>query len=178
MPNKASLVFLALLTLSFAAGSQERLIIEPLHDGGAILIKADLVKVEKSQRKMFLYVGEQLLKTYHVALGGNPIGHKQKEGDSRTPEGAYVLDYIKEDSAYYRSMHISYPNKNDIKNAKKRGDKPGGFIMIHGQKNGFGHLAAATQKFDWTDGCIALTNEEMDEFLSVVPVGTKISISP
>jgi len=130
MPNKASLMFLALLTLSFTAGSQERATTEPTQDGREILINADLVKVEKAQRKMFLYAGELLLKTYHVALGGNPIGHKQKEGDSRTPEGAYVLDYIKEDSTYYRSMHISYPNMNDIKNAKKRGDKTGGLIIL------------------------------------------------
>src|SRR5690606_20762564 len=96
-----------------------------------------------------------------IALGGNPVGHKQQEGDQRTPEGRYVLDYRKPDSAYFRALHVSYPNAADAAAAKARGVSPGGLIMIHGQRNGFGWAAAATQRVDWTDGCIALSNEDM-----------------
>lgn len=140
------------------------------------IAKVDLVKVDKSANKMYLMEGETIFKEYHVALGANPQGHKQQEGDKRTPEGTYTLDYKKEDSAFYRSMHISYPNKKDIENAKKRGVSPGGFIMIHGQPNRLGWLSTMNQNFNWTDGCIALTNKEMDEFMDLVAVGTKIQI--
>ena len=139
--------------------------------------KVDLVKVDKSANKMFLMQGEKVIKEYKIALGANPQGHKQQEGDKRTPEGTYTLDYKKEDSAYYRSMHISYPNKIDIESAKKRGVSPGGFIMIHGQPNGRGWIASISQQTNWTDGCIALSNEEMDEFMALVAVGTKIDIA-
>jgi murein L,D-transpeptidase YafK len=136
----------------------------------------DLVKVDKSERIMYLIENGAPLKEYKISLGGNPQGHKEQEGDQKTPEGEYVLDYVKEDSSYYRSMHISYPNKADKQHAKSKGVAPGGFIMVHGQKNGFGWLSPITQIFDWTDGCIAITNNEMDEFLSLVNIGTKIII--
>lgn len=136
----------------------------------------DLVKVDKSERKMYLLSGADIIKEYDIALGENPKGHKQQEGDERTPEGEYVLDYIKEDSSFYRAMHISYPNSIDIANADKKGVSPGGFIMIHGQRNWLGWLAPIAQQFDWTNGCIALTNAEMDDFLQLVGLGTKIQI--
>jgi murein L,D-transpeptidase YafK len=107
-------------------------------------------------------------------LGANPQGHKEQEGDQKTPEGKYVLDYFKEDSSYYRSMHISYPNQLDKQHAKSKGVNPCGFLMVHGQKNGFYWLSPFTQIFDWTNCRIAITNKEMDEFLSLVNVGTKI----
>ncbi|GAA5214085.1 murein L,D-transpeptidase family protein [Corallincola platygyrae] len=138
--------------------------------------KADHVVVVKSKREMTLYQGDNPLKTYHIALGGNPKGHKQQEGDQRTPEGTYTLDYVKEDSAFYRSMHVSYPNAEDKANAKAKGVSPGGFIMVHGQRNWLGWLAPIAQRFNWTNGCVAITNDEMDEFLSLVPVGTPITI--
>lgn len=138
--------------------------------------KVDLVKVDKSANKMYLLEGEKVIKEYHVALGENPKGHKQQEGDERTPEGTYTLDYKKEDSAFYRAMHISYPNQQDIESAKQRGVSPGGFIMIHGQKNGLEWMAPISQNFNWTNGCIALTNTEMDEFMRLVAIGTKIHI--
>jgi murein L,D-transpeptidase YafK len=138
--------------------------------------EVDLVKVDKSEQKMYLLEGDTIIREYHIALGANPQGHKEQEGDEKTPEGTYILDYKKEDSSYYRSMHISYPNAQDRLNAKNKGVSPGGFIMIHGQKNGFGLFAKATQQINWTDGCIALTNEEMDEFMDLVKVGTKIYI--
>jgi murein L,D-transpeptidase YafK len=136
----------------------------------------DLVKVDKSESKMFLLDGEVVIREYHVAFGANPKGHKQQEGDEKTPEGIYTLDYKKEDSTFYRAMHVSYPNKTDIENAKKNGVSPGGFIMVHGQRNWLGWFAWITQRFNWTNGCIALTNSEMDEFMELVNVGTKIQI--
>lgn len=140
------------------------------------LAGVDLVKVDKSESKMYLLDGEKVVKEYHVAFGANPKGHKRQEGDERTPEGSYTLDYKKEDSVFYRAMHVSYPNARDIARAKQRGVSPGGFIMVHGQRNWLGWLAPLTQRFNWTDGCIALTNPEMDEFMKLVQVGTEIQI--
>lgn len=138
---------------------------------------ADLVKVDKSERKMYLLKNNVVIKTYHISLGANPKGHKQQEGDEKTPEGNYILDYKKEDSSFYRAMHISYPNTQDIKRAKQKGVPAGGFIMVHGQRNKLGWLSLITQRFNWTNGCIALTNKEMDEFMSLVKIGTKIHIT-
>lgn len=138
--------------------------------------QVDLVKVIKSERTMYLLEGDIVVKKYSIALGANPKGHKQQEGDQRTPEGEYTLDYIKEDSAFYRAMHISYPNDNDIANAKKLGVPPGGFVMIHGQPNWLDRFSRKNRRRDWTDGCIALTNAEMDEFIGLVNVGTRILI--
>ncbi len=138
--------------------------------------EVDLVKVDKSESKIYLLEGDSITKEYSVAFGENPKGHKQQEGDEKTPEGNYILDYKKEDSSFYRAMHISYPNKADIVNAKSRGVSPGGFIMIHGQRNWLGWLSPITQNFNWTNGCIALTNSDMDEFMTLVKVGTKIEV--
>ena len=118
------------------------------------------------------------VKQYNVVFGGNPVGHKQQEGDQRTPEGKYILDYKKSDSAFYKSIHISYPNEDDKKRAQAKGVDPGNLIMIHGQKNGQGSLWWLTQQFNWTDGCIAVTNAEMDEIWELVQVGTPIEILP
>ena len=139
-------------------------------------IVIDKVFVDKSARVLQLLSDNKVIKTYHVALGGNPIGHKQKQGDQRTPNGAYTLDYKNEKSKYHRSIHVSYPNAADKARAKKLGVNPGGDIMIHGQKNGFGQLASITQRLDWTEGCIAVTNDEMDEIMAAVKVGTTIEI--
>lgn len=125
---------------------------------------------------MYLLSEGAIVREYRVALGGNPQGHKQQEGDEKTPEGTYTLDYKKEDSSFYRAMHISYPNEVDIANANKNGVSAGGFIMVHGQRNGLGWFSYITQNFNWTNGCIALKNSEMDEFMSLVGVGTKIQI--
>ncbi len=138
--------------------------------------QVDLVKVDKSERKLYLIDDGAVVKEYDVAFGSNPKGHKQQEGDERTPEGTYTLDYKKEDSLFYRAMHVSYPNAQDLANAKHRGVSPGGFIMVHGQRNWLGWFAPLTQRFNWTDGCIALTNSEMDEFMNLVQVGTEIQI--
>lgn len=140
--------------------------------------KADRVLVEKSKKTLSLYRGDKLLSTYHVVFGANPVGHKQQEGDERTPEGKYLLDYKKADSAFYKAIHISYPNAHDIASAKKRGVSPGGAIMIHGQRNYFGWASFVTQFFNWTQGCVALSNSDMEAVWSAVEVGTPIEIRP
>jgi len=140
--------------------------------------EVDFVLVDKSEKKMYLLSEGRRLKEYHVVFGGKPEGHKQQEGDERTPEGKYVLDYKKSDSSFYKSIHISYPNEEDKAKAEKMGVSPGGLIMIHGQKNGLGWLSWLMQRFNWTDGCIAVTNSEMDEIWQLVKVGTPIEIRP
>jgi murein L,D-transpeptidase YafK len=139
---------------------------------------ADMVVVEKSESRLYLKKDGTNLKSFHVVFGANPKGHKQQEGDERTPEGKYFLDYKKEDSSFYKAIHISYPNESDIERAASLGVKPGGQIMIHGQKNRFGWLSWITQRFNWTDGCIAVSNKAMDEIWEAVPVGTPIEIKP
>jgi murein L,D-transpeptidase YafK len=140
--------------------------------------KADRVLVIKSKSKLYLKKQGEILKQYHVTFGANPRGHKQKKGDERTPEGTYVIDYKNQGSRFYKSIHISYPNEADKKRAKKMGVNPGGCIMIHGQKNSFGQVACITQRFNWTDGCIAVSNHAMDEIWLAVDVGTPIEIKP
>jgi murein L,D-transpeptidase YafK len=137
---------------------------------------ADFVLVDKSEKALYLYRNGQETDRFSVAFGGNPTGHKQQEGDGRTPEGRYLLDYKKEDSSFYRAIHISYPNARDIAAAKKEGVDPGGLIMIHGQRNGLGWLSWITQRLNWTDGCIAVTNGDMDKIWSKVAANTPIEI--
>jgi murein L,D-transpeptidase YafK len=140
--------------------------------------KADRVLVIKSKSTLYLKKQGKILKQYHARFGANPRGHKQKKGDERTPEGKYILDYKNQDSRFYKSIHISYPNEADKKRAKKMGVNPGGCIMIHGQKNGLGRVTFMTQRFNWTDGCIAVSNHAMDEIWLAVDVGTPIEIKP
>ena len=138
----------------------------------------DLVKVVKSQRQMWLLEQGKIIKQYTIALGANPVGHKQQEGDERTPEGRYILDYRNPNSGYFKSLHVSYPNKQDLANAKAKGVDAGGMIMIHGQRNGFGWAAKLTPLKDWTNGCIALNNQDMQEVWDLVKIGTPIEILP
>ncbi len=136
-----------------------------------------LVRVAKADRRMELMAGDTVLRSYSIALGGNPVGHKLQEGDKRTPEGRYMLDWRNPNSQYYRSIHVSYPNDADRISASERGVDPGGDIMIHGQPNSF-PLRSVGLPGDWTLGCIAVTNEEMDEIWSMVKDGTPIEIRP
>ncbi|MBP2280494.1 murein L,D-transpeptidase YafK [Psychrobacter sp. PL15] len=136
----------------------------------------DKVFVDKSERTLQLLSDDKVIKSYRIALGGNPIGHKQQQGDKRTPIGRYTLDYKNEKSKFYRSIHVSYPNAADKARAKALGVSPGGDIMIHGQTNGRGHLASVTQQRDWTEGCIAVTNDEMDDIMAMVELGVAIEI--
>jgi murein L,D-transpeptidase YafK len=140
--------------------------------------RADLVVVMKKERTLTLMSGGKVLKVYKIALGGNPVGPKQQEGDHKTPEGTYVLDRRNAKSKYYRSIHISYPNEEDRERAHRLGVSPGGDVMVHGLPNGFGWLGAAHRVHDWTDGCIAVTDQEMDEIWSAVQDGTPIEIRP
>ncbi|MBD3648811.1 MAG: L,D-transpeptidase family protein [Pseudomonadales bacterium] len=139
---------------------------------------ADLVLVKKAERKMYLLAGGAVIREYRISLGANPVGHKQRSGDERTPEGVYWLDYKKPDSDFYKAIHISYPNRRDRARAAQDGVDPGGQIMIHGQsENGYWPVDVR-QLFDWTDGCIAVTDPEMDEIWQLVRIGTRIEIRP
>jgi len=147
---------------------------DPLPEGTV----ADRVLVRKAARTLSLFRGDELLRSYHVALGKHPVGHKQQEGDGRTPEGHYVLDYQKADSSFHRALHVSYPSPADVAAAKARNVPPGGQIMVHGLRNDLGWLGRLHRLKDWTNGCIAVTNSEIDEIARVVPVGTPIDIEP
>jgi len=139
-------------------------------------VMADKVVVLKSYRKLLLMRGDEVLKTYFVSLGENPVGPKIRQGDNKTPEGTYILDRHNANSQYHRSIHISYPNGDDLARAKKLGVSPGGELFIHGLPNDFhGHSEALG---DWTEGCIAVTNAEIDEIWRAVADGTPIEIKP
>jgi murein L,D-transpeptidase YafK len=142
------------------------------------LREVDRVVVRKSDRRLILYAGGQAIATYRVALGRDPTGHKTWQGDSRTPEGVYSLDYRNEDSRFYRSIHISYPNEADLAAAVAADVPPGGNVMIHGLPNGRGWIGPIYNLHDWTDGCIAVTNSDIEEIWNAVPDGTPIEIRP
>lgn len=139
---------------------------------------ADEVLVLKSERMMYLLANGKVIREYSIGLGGEPKGHKQQEGDERTPEGRYIIDYRNLESAYYLSLHISYPNDADKAKATAKGVEPGGMIMIHGLPNKFGWATRIFKGRDWTDGCIAVSNIEMDEIAELVANGTPIEIRP
>ncbi|MFE8071005.1 L,D-transpeptidase family protein [Marinobacteraceae bacterium S3BR75-40.1] len=136
------------------------------------------VVVRKSDRQLLLLDGDKPVRTYRISLGDNPRGHKLYEGDQRTPEGHYVLDWRNSDSDFYKSIHVSYPNARDRAKAAEWGQDPGGNIMIHGLPNDVGEWAFAYEGLDWTDGCIAVSNEAMDEIWRLVDDGTPITILP
>jgi murein L,D-transpeptidase YafK len=140
--------------------------------------KADLVVVHKAARRLELYRGNELLKAYQVSLGRHPIGAKSQQGDGRTPEGDYRLDYRNPGSSFHKALHISYPEPAEIASARSRNIDPGGLVMVHGMRNGFGWIGRLHRMIDWTDGCVAVTNNEIDEISVAVPVGTKIVIEP
>jgi murein L,D-transpeptidase YafK len=136
------------------------------------VLLANRILVSKSRREMTLLRGESVLRTYRIALGPNPEGHKFQEGDGRTPEGIYSIDRRNPRSKFHLALHISYPNTRDTALAEAAGVSPGGDIMIHGQK------PENPSPGDWTQGCIAVTNAEMDEIWSLVPDGAPIEIRP
>ena len=144
--------------------------------------KVDLIVVYKSLRRMVLVTDDQVQKQYRVALGLVPVGHKQQQGDWKTPEGLYKIDFKNSRSDFHLSLRISYPDRLDIKEAKKRNIDPGGDIMIHGfpkdpTKYKFAKLAY-DMGLDWTVGCIAVTNDEIEEIYSVIDAKTPIEICP
>ncbi len=141
-------------------------------------LKADRVVVLKDERKLELLWQGKVVKSYKVALGGEPVGPKARQGDHRTPEGSYLLDHRNPHSQFYKSIHISYPNATDRARAAKLHVSPGGDVFIHGLPNGYGWIGEEHRLKDWTDGCIAVTNEEMDEIWRAVTDGTPMEIKP
>jgi murein L,D-transpeptidase YafK len=148
------------------------------HQSLAAGIKADKIVVVKSERTLSLLKNGAVIASYRVALGSNPIGHKVKEWDGRTPEGQYSIKGSREKSDFYRALRVSYPNAKDLRNAQRLGVSAGDHIMVHGIKNGLGWLGRFHRLIDWTDGCIAVTNEEMRDIWNAVPQDTPIEIRP
>lgn len=143
-------------------------------------MEIDRVLVEKARKRMLLLRGDAVVREYAIALGKNPVGHKKEEGDGKTPEGRYILDWRNPESKFHRSIHISYPNDADISSAEAAGRDPGEYIMIHGSPDWVPSSDWARKWYnkDWTDGCIAVTNDEMDEIWRLVADGTPIEIKP
>ena len=152
-----------LVSLSFAAACE---------------LKAERVLVKKAERKLYLIYAGQIIREYPISLGLNPIGHKQQQGDKRTPEGTYVLKHRNPQSKFYKSILLSYPNEQDRRLAEARGVDPGGDLAIHGLPTRSEEEAWDYIERDWTDGCIAVTNDEMEEIWSLVDDGTPIHILP
>lgn len=134
--------------------------------------QADRVLVDKSDRQLYLLREGEVIRSYPIGLGFTPDGHKRREGDGRTPEGDYVLDWRNPKSQFYLSIHISYPDRDDKARARERGVSPGGAIFIHGRHD------PSARKRDWTWGCIAVSDAAMDEIWDAVPDGTPITIRP
>jgi len=146
----------------------------PLPPGTTI----DRIVVEKTARRLSIFRDGKEIKTYRVALGRNPIGSKQEEGDMKTPEGIYKIDGRNPQSSFHLALHISYPSDDDKARAAEGGASAGFDIMIHGIQNGLGWIGAFHRWKDWTVGCIALTDEEIEELWRVTPDGTTIEIRP
>jgi murein L,D-transpeptidase YafK len=141
-------------------------------------VKIDKIIVEKSKRKMYVYSKGELLKTYKISLGRNSIGDKEYEGDKRTPEGEYFICDKNPKSAFHKNIGISYPNQQDIEEAEKVDKNPGGQIKIHGIKNELSWIGRFHRIIDWTSGCIAVTDKEIDELYEAIPIGIPIEIKP
>ncbi|MFO1462869.1 MAG: L,D-transpeptidase family protein [bacterium] len=168
-PNKKILFLLFLLVLVAPLAALAKRPVRP---------KVDKIVVEKAERRMTLYQGNKVVKTYQVSLGKEPIGAKQEQGDHKTPEGHYSIDARNPNSNYHRALHISYPSARDREAAQARGVSPGGSVMIHGLPNSLPDFGAVHRLYDWTDGCIAVTNAEIEEIWDLVPNGTPIEILP
>lgn len=138
----------------------------------------DSIAVFKSAHKMYVYEDGRFIKAYRIALGAKPQGRKVCRGDCKTPEGLYYIEDKNPESDYYKNLGISYPNEHDKARAKRLGRSPGGDIKIHGLPNGQGNIGRAHTLYDWTEGCIAVTNDEIDELFNHVEVGTPIYINP
>lgn len=138
----------------------------------------DRVVIEKSTRTLKLLAGTEIYRTYFIALGGDPQGPKTKAGDQRTPEGVYSIVARQPRSAFHRGLLLSYPNEQDIARAEALGVDPGGQIMIHGLRNGYEWMGERHRRQDWTEGCIAVTNREIEEIWQLVDIGTPVEIRP
>ena len=139
---------------------------------------ADLLVLEKTAHKLSVYAHGLMLRTYRVSLGRGGLDAKLREEDRRTPEGRYFIDRHNPSSGFHKALHVSYPSPADVARAKAGGYRPGGEIMIHGIRNGLGWLGRAHLLVDWTAGCIALTDAEIDDLYPIVPDGTPIELRP
>jgi len=174
MIRTALALLVAALVLVFSLYFYAHHVWNPLPAGTTI----DRIVVEKSARRLSIFANGKNLKTYRVALGRNPIGAKQEEGDMKTPEGSYKIDGRNPQSSFHLALHVSYPSDEDKARAAERG-VPGGFdIMIHGIQNGLGWIGTLHRLHDWTAGCIALTDEEIEELWRITPDGTPVEIRP
>jgi len=170
-------LFVTTLVLALLAGSASAGPV-PANLAAERQVMADLVVVYKAERILQLKRAGRVLETFPIALGRNPVGPKLQEGDGRTPEGVYTLDWRNPDSQFYRAIHISYPREGDAIHAIRWGVSPGGHIMLHGLPNGVAAEALGHPRRDWTEGCIALTNEQIDAIWARVEDGTTIIIYP
>ena len=141
-------------------------------------LQFDRLVIDKQARRLTAYAGGKPVREYHIALGWAPEGHKQVEGDGKTPEGVYFVDGKNPNSRYYKNLGVSYPNDADRAAAAALGASPGGDIKIHGLPAGQGHLGLVHWMQDWTAGCVAVSNEEIDELYARTPVGAPIEIRP
>jgi murein L,D-transpeptidase YafK len=162
---KSRLVSLLLLPLAVPVAAEQALPV------------AESVLVDKSERKLWLISKGRKYREYDISLGKSPLGHKQRLGDKRTPEGRYVIDYRNPESRYHLSLHIDYPRERDLQQALDKGIDPGGNIFIHGLPNGSGQRHGTLRGKDWTDGCIAVNNREIEEIWALVMDGTPIEIT-
>ena len=142
------------------------------------VLSADSIVVEKARRTMTLYQSGVAVRTYMVALGKEPTGDKLHIGDNRTPEGVFSIDFRNPQSKFFKALHISYPDAAHAQRARALGLEAGGDIMIHGLPPAFANLGPAHRQFDWTNGCIAVTDEEIEEIWRAVPNGARIQIKP
>lgn len=140
--------------------------------------EVDRVIVSKSDRQLYLMQGRKVLRSYPVSLGKNPVGHKSRIGDQRTPEGRYTLDWRNPQSRFHLALHISYPNIRDRESAAHKGVTPGGDIMIHGLPPKYADGEQVLLDLDWTDGCIAVSNQAIEEIWQLVADNTVIDIFP
>ena len=153
-------------------------VVHPVNASGSNPPDIDRVIVSKSDRQLYLMQGRTVVRSYPISLGKNPVGHKRSRGDQRTPEGRYFLDGRNHESRYHLALHISYPNRKDRQLASTRGINPGGDIMIHGLPNKYADGAKVLLELDWTDGCIAVSNQAIEEIWQLVADNTIIDIIP
>lgn len=172
-----AIIVLALLYTIYSQSSMIKSSIDVEHTLPADAI-VDSVVVLKSKRELHVFAKGKRLKVYHVALGTHPVGHKQYEGDGKTPEGLYTINDRNPNSDYHKNLGISYPNAADRDSALAKGLSPGGDVKIHGLRNGFGAIGNMHRTRDWTAGCIAVTDEEIDELYRAVKIGSPIRIKP
>jgi murein L,D-transpeptidase YafK len=169
---------LTLACAAVAAHGDALPVTEPVSLRSDTLPAVDRVVVKKTERRLLLMHGGDVVRSYHVALGLSPVGQKERSGDFRTPEGSYRLDARNPRSDYFLSIKVSYPNETDLKRARARHWDTGGSIMIHGLPNLMKHDPDYYLRHDWTDGCIAVSNADMVEIWMLVPDAVPIEIDP